>query len=253
LRKPLLVGNWKMNKLIADVQTFCTEFGRQEDVTAQVSCMIAPTYLGLQTAAKLAAQSRLGVVSQNVHHEKSGAFTGEISIQMLADIGVRASIVGHSERRQFFGETDQSVALKTRALLNANFLAITCVGETQAERQSGKTFEVVSRQLSAVLNLIEYSDNFSIAYEPVWAIGTGLNATPEQAQEVHAFIRKTLSEKFGKAGADKTRILYGGSVKSSNIQGLYAQPCIDGALVGGASLDPQEFWKIGSTIAGTKK
>jgi triosephosphate isomerase len=253
MRKPLLVGNWKMNKLSNDVLSFCTEYGRQEDLSQKVDCMIAPTYLGLQVATKFAAQSRLGIVAQNVHHEKNGAFTGEVSIPMLTEIGVRASIVGHSERRQFFGETDQSVALKTRALLDAGFLAITCVGETQAERQAGKTFEVVGRQLSVVLSCIQYSDNFSIAYEPVWAIGTGLNATPEQAQEVHAFIRKTVSDKFGNANASKTRILYGGSVKSSNVHGLYAQPCIDGALVGGASLDPLEFWKIGSTIAGTQK
>jgi triosephosphate isomerase len=252
MAKALLIGNWKMNKLRGEISQFAAGFRSQFSGSSAVGCMIAPSYLALDEAVRTCSASGLGVVAQNVHFEKSGAFTGEVSISMLAEIGVKAAIVGHSERRHFFGETDDGVAKKAKALTLENFLAVACVGESKDERQSNRTSEVIQRQISAILEAVADPTNLVIAYEPVWAIGTGLNATPEQAAEVHAQIRKMLNHRYGSAG-NQVRILYGGSVKSSNIAGLYQQPNIDGALVGGASLDAKEFGAIAASIASASK
>jgi triosephosphate isomerase len=190
--------------------------------------------------------SPVAVAAQNMHFEKEGAFTGEVSAAMLKDVGVSHVILGHSERRQYFAETDQGVAKKTKVALDNAITPISCVGETLAEREAGRTKDVVGRQVGAILDAVTADETRKvvIAYEPVWAIGTGKVATPEQAQEVHAFIRGRIAAKHGKGVADVLRILYGGSVKPDNVKGLMAMPDIDGALVGGASLKAEDFSQL---------
>lgn len=244
MRKPLIAGNWKMNLLNSKVPEYFTKL---EEATAKVDknkveMLLAVPSLMIATAREYAQRSGVHVATQTIHEKAEGAFTGELSIPMLKDLGLNWTLIGHSERRQYFNETDASVAAKTKASLESKIHPIVCVGETREERESGKMEEVLTRQMKAILDVCAQDSVLTIAYEPVWAIGTGLTASDSQAEEAHAFIRKTIKDRFA-ALAESTRILYGGSVKSSNIQGLLAQPNVDGALIGGASLDPSEFGK----------
>jgi triosephosphate isomerase (TIM) len=245
-RRPLIAGNWKMNAggqdacpLAASVAKATRDFGRAD-------VLIAPPFTAIAACAHelSEAKSDVAIAAQNMHHELSGAFTGEISAAMLKDAGATWVILGHSERRHVFGETDETVARKVAAALAAELRPIACVGETLEQREAGETLAVVERQVRAFLDELAKQPGYGvIAYEPVWAIGTGKVASPDDAQEVHAMIRGLL-EKVSEDLAGVTRILYGGSVKADNAEGLLGQPDIDGALVGGASLDSAGFAKI---------
>src|SRR5580765_3086432 len=226
----LIAGNWKMYKGPAETAEFCIELRRRADEFTWIDIAVCPPFASLGVAVQLLAGTDVAVAAQNVHWEPDGAFTGEVSAPMLRELGVYGAIVGHSERRQFFGETDEGVAKRTRAALDAGLSVIACVGETEAEREAGETEDVLRRQVS----VLEAEDNLVVAYEPVWAIGTGKTATPEIAQEAHAFIKSMLD----------LPVLYGGSVKPDNAGELCAQRDIDGALVGGASLDLESFAAI---------
>jgi triosephosphate isomerase len=248
MRKPLIAGNWKMNHLYSKVPSYFQKLslelqGKVDPRSGPVEVLLAVPAPFLVLAREIAEKSGFLIAAQNVHEKAEGAFTGEVSIPMLKDMGLTWTLVGHSERRQYYNETDVSVAAKTKACIEQGVTPIVCVGETRAEREAGQTEAVLRRQVEAVLAAVGSSEAYVIAYEPVWAIGTGLTATDAQAQEAHAFIRGVLRQQIG-AGADRLRILYGGSVKSSNATGLMQQPDVDGALVGGASLDPAEFAKI---------
>jgi triosephosphate isomerase len=224
----LVAGNWKMFKGVAETAAFCGAL-READL-GDVDVVVCPGYTSLATAVQRLAGTDIGVFAQNVHWEPEGAFTAEVSAPMLLELGVYGSIVGHSERRQYFGETDEGVARRVGAALAAGLHVIACVGETEAEREAGETEAVLRRQVS----VLEADDNLVLAYEPVWAIGTGKTATPALAQEAHAFIKSLLD----------LPVLYGGSVKPENADELCAQPDVDGALVGGASLDVDSFATI---------
>ncbi|MBI5341991.1 MAG: triose-phosphate isomerase [Deltaproteobacteria bacterium] len=245
MRTPVIAGNWKMFKTAGESSVFVKEFLPLVAGIKGVEIVLAPSFLSLSAVAALTAGTNAGVASQNVHFAAEGAYTGEVSPGMVKDAGAKYAIVGHSERRQYFAETDESVNRKVKAALAAGLVPIMCLGETLTERESGKTFQVVERQLRAGLSEIAAATapKVIVAYEPVWAIGTGKTATKEQAQEVHAFLRRILKELFGDAGL-AIRILYGGSVKPENISELMAQPDIDGALVGGASLKAASFASI---------
>ncbi|HXG84012.1 MAG TPA: triose-phosphate isomerase [Pyrinomonadaceae bacterium] len=247
MRKPVIAGNWKMYKLLGEaVDTAVTLKSLVANAT-HCEVVIAPVFTALRTIADRLEGSNIKVAAQNCSTEqKHGARTGEISADMLKDAGASHIIIGHSERRQFYGETDESVNLKTKACLAIGLTAIVCVGEKLDEREAGKAETVVKTQLHGALDGLTVSDmeRIIIAYEPVWAIGTGQTATPEQAQEMHRFIRRTLAEMQGEEIADAVGILYGGSVKPDNIKGLMKQPDIDGALVGGASLEAESFAEI---------
>jgi len=245
MRRKLIAGNWKMFKTAAEAVALVEEI-KKGAAGAPADMLVAPPYTALGAAVAAAKGSPVAVAAQNMHFEKQGAFTGEVAAPMLLDLGVTHVILGHSERRQYFAETDDGVARKTKVALTSGLTPISCVGETLAEREAGRTMEVVGRQLQAILDAVtaEESKRVVIAYEPVWAIGTGKVATPEQAQEVHAFIRSRIAAKHGKAVADVLRILYGGSVKPDNVKGLMALPDVDGALVGGASLKADSFLKL---------
>jgi len=208
--------------------------------------VVAPPYTALSTAVDMTEGTRIEISAQDVHWEKEGAFTGAVSVRMLRDAGCSHTIIGHSERRQFFGETDETVEKKTRAALAGGLKAIVCVGEVLADRDAGQALEVVRRQVRNGLGRLTDADlsHIIVAYEPVWAIGTGRTATPEIAAEMHAAIRKTFAEIYNEAAAEALRILYGGSVKPDNIKALMKEKDIDGALVGGASLDPASFAAI---------
>ncbi len=245
-RIPMIAGNWKMFKTCAEAaQSARTLVSFTGDVDG-VEIMIAPPYTALTTVFDIIRQSNIFLGAQNLYWEIEGAYTGEISGPMIHSAGCRYVIIGHSERRQYFGETDESVNKKIRAALNAALLPVICVGENESQRESEKTFSVLDKQMQNGLEGLssDQMDSAVIAYEPVWAIGTGKTATPEQAQEVHAYLRKFLADRFDEKIAEKTRILYGGSVKPGNISELMALPDIDGALVGGASLDPETFSNI---------
>jgi len=245
MRRKLIAGNWKMYKTTAEAVVL-VEAITKGAAGAPGDTLVAPPYTSLVAAVAAAKGSPVAVAAQNMHFEKEGAFTGEVSPTMLKDVGVTHVILGHSERRQYFAETDEGVARKTRTALDNGLLPISCVGETLAEREAGRTMEVVGRQVDAILNAVtaDEAKKVVIAYEPVWAIGTGKVATPEQAQEVHAFIRQRIAAKHGKVVADVLRVLYGGSVKPDNVKGLMALPDVDGALVGGASLKADSFLKL---------
>ncbi len=247
MRKPVIAGNWKMYKLLSEAVD--TALALKPLVTNANHCeiVIAPVFVHLKTVADRLEGSNIRVAAQNCSTEqKHGAHTGEVSGDMLKDVGVTHVIIGHSERRQFYGETNESVNLKTKAALTFGLTAIVCVGEILAEREAGNAEAVVKTQLRGALDGLTVSDmeRIIIAYEPVWAIGTGKVATPEQAQEMHSFIRQIISETQTKEVSDALRILYGGSVKPDNIAGLMQKADIDGALVGGASLDAESFAKI---------
>jgi len=246
MRTPFVVGNWKLNKTIAEALALVTELKNQLAAVKGVAVGVAPTYVALPAVAKRLEGSPIVTCAQDCFWESAGAFTGEVSAPMLADAGATWAIVGHSERRQFFGDTSESVGKKARAALAGGLGVIVCVGESLAERDANRTLAVVDEQLAGGLASVEaaHVPKLVIAYEPVWAIGTGRTATPGQAQEVHAHIRKRLTERYGLTSAETVRIQYGGSVKPSNAEALIAEPDIDGALVGGASLEVADFVAI---------
>ena len=245
MRIPLIAGTWKMYKTSAEAAAFAEEFKKLYHDTDVRAAICAP-YTQLETLVKAFAGTGIGVGAQNVYFEKEGAFTGEISVDMLKEIGVDYCIVGHSERRQYFNETDQSVNRKLKALLETEICPILCVGEVLEEREAGRETEIVSGQVRAALDGIsaEKAERIVIAYEPVWAIGTGKTATPEQAGEMCACIRQTLETLYDDVVSDKIIIQYGGSVKPENAADIMNMEEIDGALVGGASLDPSKFIEI---------
>ena len=245
-RKKFVCGNWKMHRTGAEARALVSEVrAAAEPFCDRVDVAIAPPFTALGVAAEELAGSRVGLGAQNLHWESQGAFTGEISAPMLVDAGCRYVLCGHSERRQFFGDTDEWVQRKTRAALAAGLHPIVCVGETLPERESGRTLEVVGRQVRAALSGLtpQQMGSLTVAYEPVWAIGTGKTASSAQAQEVHAALRAILRE-LAPSAADAVRILYGGSVKPDNAAELMSQPDVDGALVGGASLKAADFTGI---------
>jgi triosephosphate isomerase len=244
-RQKFVCGNWKMHKTVAEATALVKGLAEGLAGDRRVQVAVAPTFTALAAVGPALAGTPLELCAQDVHWETQGAFTGEVSATMLADVGVRHVIVGHSERRQLFGETDESVRRKVGAALAAGLRPIMCVGETLAEREAGRTLEVVGRQVRAGLAGLprEPLAAITVAYEPVWAIGTGKTATTAQAQEVHAAIRAILRE-LGGSAADAMRIQYGGSVKPDNAAELMNQPDVDGALVGGASLKAQDFLAI---------
>jgi triosephosphate isomerase len=245
VRRKFVCGNWKMHKTVGEAVALVGELRAGLADAAAVQVAVAPPYTALHAVAGALAGSPVELAAQEVHWEAQGAFTGAVSPAMLADVGCRHAIVGHSERRQLFGETDEGVRRKVAALFAANVLPIVCVGETLAEREAVRTLEVVERQVRAALAGLPAAalGSLTVAYEPVWAIGTGKTATSGQAQEVHAAIRNILRELGGSAG-DAVRIQYGGSVKPENAAELMSQPDVDGALVGGASLKAKDFIAI---------
>ncbi|HYF83907.1 MAG TPA: triose-phosphate isomerase [Clostridia bacterium] len=245
MRRPLIAGNWKMNKTVSEAIKLVEDL-KPLVKGSDAEVVVCPTFVCLNEAVKAASGSNIGVGAQNMHYKDSGAYTGEISPVFLKDIKIEYVILGHSERRQYFKEDDSEINKKVIAALDHGLKPILCVGETLEQRETGAAFDVIATQLNGCLEGLENRnlDDLVIAYEPVWAIGTGKTATSQDANEVIGFIRKQLIEKLGNEAADKTRILYGGSVKASNTRELMDMPEIDGALVGGASLDAAEFSKI---------
>ncbi|HFC98699.1 MAG TPA: triose-phosphate isomerase [Thermosulfurimonas dismutans] len=246
MRKPLIAGNWKMHKTVSETLAYLRRFRELVAGVEDREIMIAPPFTALYMAGQELAGSHIRLGAQNAHWAESGAFTGEISPLMLKECGVTYVILGHSERRHIFGETDEMIRQRLSGVLSAGLKPILCVGETLEEREAGRTMEVLETQVRSALSGFSAAElqGLVIAYEPVWAIGTGRTATPETAQEAHAYIRGLLGDLFGKDRAAEVRILYGGSVKPENIASLMAQPDVDGALVGGASLDPETFARI---------
>lgn len=245
MRRPIIAGNWKMNKTVREAVSLVEGLKPLvEGAAAEV--VVCPTFVCLSEAVRAARGSNIGVGAQNMYYKDSGAYTGEISPVFLKDMEVEYVILGHSERRQYFKEDDSEINKKVAAALDHGLKPILCVGETLEQREAGTTFDVIAAQVKGCLEGFEKRnlDDLIIAYEPVWAIGTGKTATSQDANEVIGFIRKQLGELLGNDVANKTRILYGGSVKSSNAKELMSMPEIDGALVGGASLDAVEFAKI---------
>jgi len=245
-RKPIVAGNWKMNKTVAEAIDLAAAIKRDLAGCKDVDIVLCPPFTALKAVSDVITGTHIDLGSQNMHWEKSGAYTGEISAEMLREVYCHYVILGHSERRAYFGETDQIVNRKTKAALDGNLTPIVCVGETLQEREGGKTNDVVGTQIRgslAGLSPRQLVDSV-IAYEPVWAIGTGKTASPEQAQEVHAFIRGVLSEMADQAVAQSVRIQYGGSVKPSNAKELFSLPDIDGGLIGGAALEARSFIDI---------
>jgi len=249
MRNIIIAGNWKMHKTIGEAVKLVNALKVKTLNIRKTDVVVCPPYLALKFVADALKESNIQVGAQNVFWEKEGAFTGEISPGMLLDAGCTYVIIGHSERRQYFGETDATVNKRLRAALQSKLRPILCVGETLAEREAGNTFSVIGTQLEGGLRDATAADlaNLILAYEPVWAIGTGRNAAPEQAEEVHRFIRRTISDQFGEAAAAAIRIQYGGSVKPANAEALLRQSNVDGALVGGASLDADRFIEIVKT------
>jgi triosephosphate isomerase len=246
MRTPLIAGNWKMFKTVHDAVVYAKEFRSLVKDIDDVEIVVAPPFLAVHPVVEAVRNSNVAVAAQDLFWEKEGAFTGEVSATMIREAGAEYVLIGHSERRQYFGETDLTVNRKTGAALAAGLVPIVCIGETLAEREKSETMDVLDRQITQGLDGLtgEQVAGLVIAYEPVWAIGTGRNATTEQAQEAHAHIRKRLRGWFGGDAADRCQVLYGGSVKPDNISGLVAQEDVDGALVGGASLQPASFAEI---------
>jgi triosephosphate isomerase len=240
-RRLLIAGNWKMHHGAAETTDFLQRLLAQ-NIPATVDTVVCPPYLSIPAAATILSASQVGLGAQNVHWQTTGAFTGEVAPSMLSEVGARWVIVGHSERRTLFAETDQSTARRARAAQEAELQVIYCIGETLDQRESGDTMTVLATQTSVLAGLDPA--RLVIAYEPVWAIGTGHTATPEQAQEAHAFIRGRLATILGTEAADGTRILYGGSMKPSNAHDLLRRADVDGGLIGGASLDVDSFSAI---------
>jgi triosephosphate isomerase len=245
-RTPMIAGNWKMHKSGTQAIEAAERLKTLVKAASGVDIMIAPTFTALFQVGQVLKGSPIALGAQNMHWEQQGAFTGEISADMLVDAGCSQVIIGHSERRQYFGETDETVNRKIKAALQAKLTPVFCIGETESQRLAGETFSVLDKQVRNGLKNFVFSDlgNLVVAYEPVWAIGTGQTATREQAQEAHENIRSLLETLFNKDLASSTRILYGGSVKPDNVRALMEMPDVDGALVGGASLDPDTFSKL---------
>jgi len=245
-RKYLIAGNWKMNTTASESVDLISEINSLVGQQTQVQVCICPPFTSIQKSSSLVEQSEVLLGAQNMSAEPSGAFTGEISAEMLRDLYVNFVILGHSERRQYFRETNESINLKVLAAVQNNLKPIYCIGETLEERESEKTLEVVKTQVQEGLANFPLSevDNLVLAYEPVWAIGTGKTATDEMAQEVHAYVRGLLVDLFGDAAGSSIRILYGGSMKPENAAGLLSQPDVDGGLIGGASLNAKSFCAI---------
>ncbi|MBI4816176.1 MAG: triose-phosphate isomerase [Deltaproteobacteria bacterium] len=251
MRVPFVCGNWKMFKTVGEALGLVDSIRATADAIEGVEVGIAPPFTALHPASHRLVGSKVRLAAQNAHFERQGAFTGEVSVAMLADVGCRYVIVGHSERRQLFGESDELVGRKVGAVLRGGLRAILCLGETLSERESNRTLEVISRQLTAGIK--ELPDGAAldlvIAYEPVWAIGTGKVATPAQAQEAHAHLRSELGRLLGDEAAQTIRIQYGGSVKPENAKELFGQRDVDGGLIGGASLDAASFLAIARAAA----
>ena len=245
MRKQIVAGNWKMNKTESESIRLIDEIKAQK-LNENANVFIAPTFVNLASAVKSTNDSGIQVAAQNMHQSSSGAYTGEISAGMLLDIGVKHVILGHSERRAYFGETDQLLKEKVQAALDAGLQIIFCFGEELDDRKSGAHFDIVRQQLSTALFDLDKSQwsQIVLAYEPVWAIGTGETASPAQAQEMHAFIRKLIEDRYDSACADGVSILYGGSVKPANAAEIFAQTDVDGGLIGGASLQAADFAAI---------
>lgn len=251
-RRRVIAGNWKMYKTQAEARALVSALAPLVSGAAHCDVVVAPPFTAIAAAVEAARGTSIAVSGQDLFWEKEGAFTGEVSTAMLVEAGCRYVIIGHSERRQFFGETDETVHKKTKAALAAGLIPIVCVGETLQERESGATESVLGRQFRgglAALTPAEFS-RILIAYEPVWAIGTGRVATPEQAAAAHRFLRQLATDAFSTEAASALRILYGGSVKPDNVAGLMAQEELDGALVGGASLDAKSFAALVNCPAG---
>ena len=246
MRTPFVAANWKMYKTVHDAVVFIKEFQAMVKDFADIEIVVAPAFTALHAVAEAARHTNIGVAGQNLYWEKEGAFTGEVSAPMLREAGAEYVIIGHSERRRRFQETDQTVNRKLMAALGATLTPIVCIGETLEEREAGQTMAVLDRQITDGLDGLtgDQVAAMVIAYEPVWAIGTGRNATPEQAGEAHAHIRTRIRQGFGGAAADQCHVIYGGSVKPDNIHSLVVHPDVDGALVGGASLDVNGFLQI---------
>jgi triosephosphate isomerase (TIM) len=245
-RIPFFAANWKMHKTGHDAVAFVREFGALIKPLDRVDVVVAPPFTALAQTAEAVRNSRIGIAAQNVYFEREGAFTGEVSAAMIKHAGATYVIVGHSERRRLFGDTDEWVNRKAQAALASELTPIVCIGETLDERERGETLVVLDRQIRAGLDGLA-ADTVAalvIAYEPVWAIGTGKNATPAEADEAHRHIRGRLRQWFGGPAADQCRLVYGGSVKPDNIRKLRELPDVDGALVGGASLDARSFFEI---------
>lgn len=241
MRKPFIAANWKMNKSIGEAEEFIRTFLPDVRSVTGVDIVLAPSFPSLNTASRLLKTSNVHLAAQNIFYEEKGAYTGEVSASMLLSSGCSSVIIGHSERRQYFSETDEIVNKKIRTARNNGLEVILCIGESLEEREANKTFTVLDEQLEGSLKDLSL-EGITIAYEPIWAIGTGKTATPQQANEAHSFIRDWL--KKNREGHDTVRILYGGSVTPENIGSLISEPEIDGALVGGASLKPESFAKI---------
>jgi triosephosphate isomerase len=246
VRRPVIAANWKMYKTRAETRAFFEAFKPLVVGATHCEILVAPPFTALGVAVEAARGSAILIAAQDLHWELQGAFTGEISGPMLVEAGCSAVIIGHSERREYFGETDETVSKKVKAALAAGLAPLVCLGETLAEREASRTEEVLERQFTRGLSALTEAEfsRIMIAYEPVWAIGTGRTATPELASDAHRFLRRVAAGRFGTERAGSLRILYGGSVKPDNIRGLMAQVEIDGALVGGASLEPASFASI---------
>ena len=248
MRKNIVAGNWKMNNDLKATRKLVKQIRKsiKKSELDNTRVIVAPTFVNLAAAVERSKKSKLEVAAQNMHQEMSGAYTGEVSAEMLNSIGVKTVILGHSERRAYFNETDELLAKKVNAALANKLEVIFCFGEELDDRKAGKEESVVENQIkNALFHLdAEKFKNIVLAYEPVWAIGTGETASPEQAQDMHAFIRKTLADKYGNEVADSVSILYGGSVKPANAKEIFSKPDVDGGLIGGASLKAEDFFAI---------
>ncbi|PSG86379.1 triose-phosphate isomerase [Aurantibacter aestuarii] len=245
MRKHIVAGNWKMNNNLAQTQDLITAL-KHQNISSDAEVMIAPSFTNLYSAFETLKDHPVEVIAQNMHFAEHGAYTGEVSASMLESVGVKTVILGHSERRAYFGETDDILAKKVDAAFAANLRVIFCFGEELADRKSGNEESVVASQIKNALFHLDASafKNIVLAYEPVWAIGTGETASPEQAQDMHKFIRKTLNDKYGEDVADQMSILYGGSVKPNNAKEIFSKPDVDGGLIGGAALNADDFFAI---------
>ena len=245
MRQQIVAGNWKMNNDLSQTESLITDLKNKKQ-TSNAEVMVAPAFTNLYQAFNSLKDTSIEVIAQNMHFAANGAYTGEISASMLKSVGIKTVILGHSERREYFNETDEILAKKVDAALANNLRVIFCFGEVLADRKSGNHENVVGGQIKNGLFHLEASafKNIVLAYEPVWAIGTGETASPEQAQDMHAFIRKTLSNKYGADLANSVSILYGGSVKPNNAQEIFGKPDVDGGLIGGAALNADDFFAI---------
>lgn len=245
MRKNIVAGNWKMNNDLSQTEALLADL-IQQTKSSDAQVMVAPTYPNLYQAFNVLKPTDIEVIAQNMHFAENGAYTGEVSASMLKSVGIQTVILGHSERREYFNETDELLAKKVDAALTKDMSVIFCFGEELADRKAGNEEAVVESQIKNALFHLEAEafKNIILAYEPVWAIGTGETATPEQAQDMHAFIRKTLADKYGAEVADSISILYGGSVKPANAQEIFSKPDVDGGLIGGASLKAEDFFAI---------